>query len=131
DSGFTIFYMGINLGSAIATIVCSWLGEAYGWSYGFGAAGIGMALGLVVFIGGRKYLLGKAESKNPELLRKKSFLGLSNEVMIYTLSVLSVFLVWQMVQRHSVVEALLMVQLPCYTLYGMRQPNLQKLRERG
>jgi POT family proton-dependent oligopeptide transporter len=45
DSGFTIFYMGINLGSFLATIICVWLGEVYGWSYGFGAAGVGMLLG--------------------------------------------------------------------------------------
>ena len=42
DSGFTIFYMGINLGSFLATILCGWLGETYGWGYGFGLAGIGM-----------------------------------------------------------------------------------------
>ena len=38
DSGFTIFYMGINIGSFTATLLCGWLGETYGWSYGFGAA---------------------------------------------------------------------------------------------
>ena len=109
DSGFTIFYMGINLGSALATIICSWLGESYGWSYGFGAAGIGMLLGLVTFIYGRKYFYGKAEPKDEGLLNKKSFIGLSNEWTIYVLSILSTFAVWQMVQRHSVVEILLMV----------------------
>lgn len=44
DSGFTLFYMGINLGSFLATLICVWLGETYGWSYGFGAAGVGMFL---------------------------------------------------------------------------------------
>ncbi|MEO0424049.1 MAG: MFS transporter, partial [Pseudomonadota bacterium] len=46
DAGFTIFYMGINIGSFTATLLCGWLGEAFGWKYGFGAAGIGMVLGL-------------------------------------------------------------------------------------
>ncbi|MCB0376170.1 MAG: oligopeptide:H+ symporter, partial [Sinomicrobium sp.] len=46
DSGFTIFYMGINTGSFMATLICGWLGETYGWSYGFGAAGLGMLIGL-------------------------------------------------------------------------------------
>ena len=41
DSGFTIFYMGINVGAFAATLLCGWLGEVYGWSWGFGAAGIG------------------------------------------------------------------------------------------
>ncbi len=109
DSGFTIFYMGINLGSAISTLVCSWLGETYGWSYGFGAAGIGMVLGLVTFIYGKRYFYGKGESRNPVLLRKKNVLGLSTEVTIYILSILGIFVVWQMVQNHSAVEVLLLI----------------------
>ncbi|MFD0863697.1 peptide MFS transporter [Sungkyunkwania multivorans] len=108
DSGFTIFYMGINLGSAMATIICSWLGETYGWSYGFGAAGIGMLLGLATFIGGKKYFYGRGESKNPEALSKKSFMGLSTEKTIYVLAVIGTLVVWQMVQSHTVVEILLM-----------------------
>jgi POT family proton-dependent oligopeptide transporter len=68
DSGFTIFYMGINLGSFLATIICAWLGEKYGWSYGFGAAGIGMFLGLITFISGKRFLHGKGESSAPEFL---------------------------------------------------------------
>src|SRR2546425_884210 len=47
DAGFTIFYMGINLGAAIGPLVCSTLGEKLNWHYGFGAAGVGMVLGLV------------------------------------------------------------------------------------
>jgi POT family proton-dependent oligopeptide transporter len=49
DAGFTIFYMGINLGAAIGPLVCGSLGERINWHYGFGAAGIGMVLGLVQF----------------------------------------------------------------------------------
>ncbi len=71
DSGFTLFYMGINLGSFMATLICVWLGETYGWSYGFGAAGVGMFFGLLTFISGRKLLMGKGESNNASLLEKK------------------------------------------------------------
>jgi POT family proton-dependent oligopeptide transporter len=49
DSAFTIFYMGINLGAFLGTLVCGYLAQAYGWHYGFGAAGIGMIVGLIVF----------------------------------------------------------------------------------
>lgn len=108
DSGFTIFYMGINLGSFLATIICVWLGETYGWSYGFGAAGVGMFLGLLTFISGKKHLLGKGESNVPELLNKKT-LGIKNEWVIYGLSVLATLVVWQMVQSHSVVQNLLII----------------------
>ena len=49
DAGFTIFYMGVNLGAAIGPLVCSFLGERFDWHYGFAAAGVGMVLGLVQF----------------------------------------------------------------------------------
>jgi POT family proton-dependent oligopeptide transporter len=68
DSGFTIFYMGINLGALIAGIIVGALRVNYGWHWGFGAAGIGMVLGQIVYIWGQKYLgdvghLIKKESK--------------------------------------------------------------------
>jgi len=49
DAGFTIFYMGINLGAAVGPLICGALGEKLNWHYGFGAAGVGMVLGLVQF----------------------------------------------------------------------------------
>ncbi len=49
DAGFSIFYMGINLGAFIAPLITGYLGERVGWHYGFGAAGVGMALGLLTF----------------------------------------------------------------------------------
>ena len=58
DGGFTIFYMGINVGAASAALLCGWLASAYGWSYGFGAAGIGMLIGLVIFSLGQGWLQG-------------------------------------------------------------------------
>lgn len=108
DSGFTLFYMGINLGALLATVVCVYLGEVYGWGYGFGAAGVGMALGLVVFVVGRPYLEGHGEPPSLEVLNKKKF-GLSLEHRIYILSVLGTFVVWQMIQSHTVVQAILMI----------------------
>ena len=50
QSGFTIFYMAINLGSILGFFICGYLGENIGWHYGFGAAGIGMAFGLLQYI---------------------------------------------------------------------------------
>ena len=49
DSGFVIFYMGINIGGWVAPLLCGWLGAVYGWHYGFGLAGIGMLTGLAFF----------------------------------------------------------------------------------
>ncbi|MCA1799454.1 MAG: M2 family metallopeptidase [Xanthomonadaceae bacterium] len=49
DAGFSIFYMGINLGAFLGPLVCGWLGEGYNWHWGFGAAGVGMVLGLIQY----------------------------------------------------------------------------------
>jgi POT family proton-dependent oligopeptide transporter len=56
DGAFTIFYMGINLGAFICNFVCGTLAVVYGWHYGFGAAGVGMMLGLIVYLLGQKHL---------------------------------------------------------------------------
>jgi proton-dependent oligopeptide transporter, POT family len=56
DAGFSIFYMGINIGAMIAPLVCGYLGENIDWHYGFGAAGAGMTLGLIQYVLGTKYL---------------------------------------------------------------------------
>ena len=56
DAGFSIFYMGINLGAFIAPLVCGYLGQQVDWHLGFGAAGIGMALGVIQYVAGSKYL---------------------------------------------------------------------------
>ena len=56
DAGFSLYYMGINLGAFIAPLVCSYLGENYNWHYGFAAAGVGMAAGLVQYLIGAKHL---------------------------------------------------------------------------
>lgn len=89
DSGFSLFYAGINLGALFASLVCGYIGEAYGWKYGFGAAGIGMLVGLGMFIWGQKYLHGHAEPSAPETLRER-VLGLPREWLIYGGAVLSV-----------------------------------------
>ncbi len=60
DGGFTLFYMGINLGAFLAPLVCGFLGEKLGWHYGFGAAGVGMLLALTVFAVGQKTLQREA-----------------------------------------------------------------------
>jgi len=82
DSGFSLFYAGINLGALLASLVCGAIGETYGWKYGFGAAGIGMLAGLAMFIWGRKYLQGHAEPPDEAALREPVF-GVTRELAIY------------------------------------------------
>lgn len=105
DSGFTIFYAGINLGAWIAPLICAYLGETYGWKYGFGLAGIGMIGGLLVFVLGQKYLEGHAEPNNPDKLVQKRA-GVTVEQWIYIGGLVAVFAIWALVQTHSLLLSL-------------------------
>ena len=82
DGGFTIFYMGINLGAFFSPLVCGTLGETVGWDWGFSAAGIGMAVGLLVFLMGQKLLgpKGFPPHSNRDYLNAKDYA----DIGIYT-----------------------------------------------
>jgi POT family proton-dependent oligopeptide transporter len=67
DSAFTIFYMGINLGALVSSVLVGYVGETIGWHYGFGLAGIGMLIGQAVFFLGRKHLEGVGDFVPPKI----------------------------------------------------------------
>jgi len=100
DSGFTIYYMGINVGAFLASILCGWLGIAYGWKYGFGLAGIGMLCGLAVFLRYQHWLEGRAEPPDPALLARKVAGLLTVEQLCY-LSGLGVIVVSMLVVMNA------------------------------
>ena len=91
DSGFTIFYMSINIGSMLGFAVCGWLGEKVGWHLGFGAAGIGMLLGVTQFILFRHQLgdAGKYPNKINEQTRRNYISGVGLVIFIVTFIVVS------------------------------------------
>jgi len=66
DGAFTIFYMGINLGALIGPLLCDWLRVHYGYHYGFAAAGVGMILGLIVYVIGQRILVEFKQDVSPE-----------------------------------------------------------------
>ncbi len=68
DSGFTIFYMGINIGALLATVAVAPIGETYGFKWGFGLAGVGMLVGIAIFILGQDKLDGHGEPADPAAL---------------------------------------------------------------
>ncbi|MFK7785924.1 MAG: peptide MFS transporter, partial [Crocinitomicaceae bacterium] len=83
DSGFMIFYMGVNIGGWIAPLLCGWLGISYGWHYGFGLAGIGMLFGLFVFNhASRKGIFGEHGNVTNTELYEKKFGPLSTQKLI-------------------------------------------------
>ena len=70
DSGFTIFYMGINVGALLATVAVAPIGEKFGFHWGFGLAGVGMLLGVGIFLKGMHKLGTAGDPQDPEALRK-------------------------------------------------------------
>jgi len=101
DGAYTIFYMGINLGAAVGTILVGYLGETVGWGYGFGLAGIGMLAGLIVFVLGKKTLRGAGEA--PRALPS------AREWTIYGIGIAAVAVIWGLVQYQDVIQSLLIV----------------------
>ncbi|WP_299520057.1 peptide MFS transporter [Winogradskyella sp.] len=116
DSGFTIFYIGINLGALLATLVAVWVGETYGFKYGFALAGVGMLLGLVIFIGGQKYFDYAAMPPNPEDLHKKVFGPLTKLHVTILLSLLLFPLLYLLLQNNSWVGYLL-IAVAAYVIF--------------
>lgn len=131
DGGFTIFYMGINLGAFLAPLICGYVGETYGWFYGFGLAGIGMGLGLVNFLRGQNGLgengeppsgdkhgngngdsldAGVATATTPKTTKRpidRKVAGINIEYAIYIASVAAVALFALGVKHYHVVELLI------------------------
>lgn len=106
DPAYTIFYMGINMGALFGALVCGWLGERVGWSYGFGAAGIGMVLGLISFVAFKRELLGRSEPPHPDKLAER-IAGISREHWIYAGAIGGVVVAWLLIQNQAVVGTLL------------------------
>ncbi len=89
DAGFSIFYMGINIGAMVGPLLCGWLGESISWHLGFSAAGFGMVLGLIQYARGAKYLEGAGELEvtptalaNREVAKKKFTKGVVGLVVL-------------------------------------------------
>lgn len=116
DGAYTIFYMGINVGAFIGTLIAGWLGETYGWSYGFGSAGIGMLLGLIVFTWGKPLLMGRGEAPDPAKL-SRPVVGIKLEWLLYLLGLLTVAGTWVLVQYQDVMGNLMLLSGAALTLY--------------
>ena len=83
DSGFTIFYMGINIGGFVAPLLCGWLALEYGYHYGFGLAGIGMMAGLIFFWSGiKKNVFGDKGMPPSEEVYEKKIIGIPQKTLI-------------------------------------------------
>jgi len=101
DKGFTLFYIGINIGAFLSSIIVGYVGEVHGWHYGFGLAGLGMLLGLVQYAFGQKHLkhvgnfLGASENQADKDALKKPLTKIEKDrVSVLLLSFLIVIIFW-------------------------------------
>lgn len=101
DKGFTIFYIGINVGAFLASIIVGYVGEVHGWHYGFGLAGLGMGLGLLQYALGQKHLkhvgnyLGASENAEEKAAMKKPLTKIEKDrVAVLFISFFIVILFW-------------------------------------
>jgi len=102
DKGFTIFYIGINVGAFLAGLIVGYVGEVIGWHYGFGLAGIGMALGMAQYIYGQKYLVNvgnffgaeSASAEEKEVMKKPLTSIEKDRIKVLLLSFLIVIVFW-------------------------------------
>ncbi|MGA9658852.1 MAG: oligopeptide:H+ symporter [Asticcacaulis sp.] len=121
DSGFQLYYFGINLGSFWAAILCGYLGERVGWWAGFGLAGLGMLAGLLTFVLGKGLLQGKGEAPDPEAIKQKVAGLISKENLIYVLGLLGVPLIYFVVQKNTIVGFALGIGTLAVLAYVVRE----------
>jgi POT family proton-dependent oligopeptide transporter len=102
DAGFSIFYMGINLGAFVAPLITAFLGETIDWHLGFGAAGVGMTLGLIQYVLGKGYLgtagLHPAQESAESLARDKRTFAIAGAAFLALMGIIAVLAVSGTVQ---------------------------------
>jgi POT family proton-dependent oligopeptide transporter len=125
DSAFTIFYMGINLGAFFSPLICGTLGQVYGWKYGFMSAGIGMILGLVLYLWGQRFLAADNLSKSQlsqtqcEPLTAKEWKGIIGLVVLCALNI--VF--WGVYEQQGNTIQLFADRNTDWTVFGWAMPS--------
>ncbi len=115
DSGFSIFYMGINIGAALGGALCAYVGTEINWHYGFGLAGIFMIIGLVVFMFGKKSLGNRGLPPDMAILKKPVFAFIKPEYLIYGGTLLMVPLVVTLFYEYHLMD---------YIMFGLGAVSL-------
>ncbi|MFD4973195.1 peptide MFS transporter [Streptomyces sp. NPDC058424] len=135
DAGFALYYMGINIGAFLGPVVSGWLGQTQGWHWGFSAAAIGMTLGLVQYVLGRRHLAGRKHAAEfalpPAALRRAIWLILAGVVVLFAAAALLVAAGWLTMARTVDLTSLVSVVAPvAYFLVMFRSPRVSR-EERG
>jgi POT family proton-dependent oligopeptide transporter len=132
DSGFSIFYMGINIGAAGGGFLCVYVGTEINWHYGFGLAGIFMAIGMIVFLLGKKSLGHRGLPPNRDALQKPVLAFIKPEYLIYGGTLLIVPLVVALFHRYYLMDyimfGLAVVALIYVISIGLKMEKEAKLK---
>jgi POT family proton-dependent oligopeptide transporter len=117
DPAYTIFYMGINSGATIGPIICGYLGQTWGWHWGFGAASVGMIAGVIGFALAKPVLRGRGEPSDPVRLAQKVGGVISKEWLVYLSTLIAIAACWWLIQNHDVVGWTLGIAGPLAAIY--------------
>lgn len=107
DGGFTIFYMGINVGAFLTGVTCGTVGQLEGWHYGFGLAGVGMALGLIIFYFANKSGVLEDKGYIPESAKDKKLIGISWQALVYIGTFFLIPLVYLLLVNNQIMDIIL------------------------
>ena len=130
DSGFTIFYIGINIGALLATTVVAYVGETYGFEKGFGLAGLGMLTGLLIFWSGRKNYSAASGLEITEAGKKK-VLGPINMAWAISLgSLLLIPLCYVLISQNEILDYILLA-LFVYVAWNLISSGIEADKEQG
>ncbi len=130
DSGFTLFYMGINLGTFISSLICGYVAIKIGWGYGFGLAGVGMLIGILTFALGQTRLKGKGLPPEPSELASPRFLFLGVKHFIYIGITVAIFIIALLIEHSAIVDWGLVIFSMLTLIYvislALQQPKQQR-----
>jgi proton-dependent oligopeptide transporter, POT family len=101
DQAFSAYYMGINLGALVALLLCGWLAQTYGWHWGFAAAGIGMAIGLITYLGFRRHIPPEAPRARAERRVLKPLTQGERSAVFTLLGVVAVIVLFRIAYEQS------------------------------
>lgn len=118
DSGFTIFYIGVNLGAFLATTVVAEVGSRYGYDKGFLLAGIGMVLGSIIFVFGQKHYEGQGLPPNPDTLHKP-LVGPLSRLHLTILGTLAAVPIFYLLLTNSQIVGYLLAATAIFVIYTL------------
>lgn len=121
---FQIFYLGISAGVIASPLVCGTLGEVFGWHYGFAAAGVGMAIGLAIYLAGRRHLPAESEIVLPKKKARQRLSATDQRVLALLLALLPV-LALALLGNQQIFNAYMLWAKASYdfTLFGRTMPT--------